>query len=324
MKKCCSVCDFISEENKEQMASAAAECGFEIAFYDNAEEAGGKVADCEVIYCSDPSVLGRMKDLRWCHSANAGVGPFVKTGLFGEGKALLTNSSGAYGRAISEHIVMVTLMLMRRIPEYREITERREWKQGLRVRSIAGSNIVIIGTGDLGSNAAVRFKALGAESVTGFSRSGRGAGGFDEVFRIEEFNSKMVGGLSEKTDVLVLCVPGTPGSEGLLDAERIALLDPATFVINVGRGSVIEQEALIEALNSGRIAGAALDVVSPEPPPADDPLWTARNCLITPHTSGDMGLPYTVDKTVEFFCDNLRRYTRGEEFTHMVDVEAGY
>ena len=141
---------------------------------------------------------------------------------------------------------------------------------------------------------------------------------------MDEFNARMAGGLSEQTDVLLLCVPGTPESEGLLNAERIALLSKKTFVINVGRGTVIDQDALIDALNSGRLAGAALDVVYPEPLPYDHPLWTARNCLYTPHSSGDMGLPYTVDQTVAFFCENLRRYTRGEELTHLVDVGAGY
>jgi phosphoglycerate dehydrogenase-like enzyme len=95
-------------------------------------------------------------------------------------------------------------------------------------------------------------------------------------------------------------------------------------VINVGRGMVIDQEALIEALNEGRIAGAALDVVYPEPPEEDSPLWTAKNLILTPHISGDMGLPYTVDLTVEIFCDNLKRLARGEELTHVVDVSAGY
>ena len=123
---------------------------------------------------------------------------------------------------------------------------------------------------------------------------------------------------------LVLCVPGTPGTEGLLSAERMALLPEKTFIINVGRGTVIDQEALIDALNEGRLAGAALDVMYPEPLPADHPLWTARNCIITPHISGDMGLPETVDITVDIFCDNLRRYADGRELTHLIDINAGY
>ena len=252
---------------------------------------------------------------------SAGVGHFLVSGAFENSDIILTNSSGSYGLVISEYIIMATLMLMRRIPEYEEIIDRREWTQNLPVRSIAGSRIAIIGTGNIGSNAALRYKALGAEHVAGFSRSGRPAEGFDEIYRIDDYDKVMSG---ESFDVLLLCVPGTAESTGLLNRERLAMLSDKTFVINVGRGTVIDQDALIDALNEGVIAGAAIDVVYPEPLPEDHPLWTAKNLILTPHISGDMGLPYTVDLTVEIFCDNLRRYTRGEELTHVVDVSAGY
>ena len=147
---------------------------------------------------------------------------------------------------------------------------------------------------------------------------------FDGVYRVDEFEKVMESGLSEELDVLLLCVPGTPESEGLVSAERIALLSEKTFVINVGRGVVIDQDALINALNDGKIAGAALDVMYPEPLPAGHPLWTAKNCIITPHSSGDMSLEYTVDVTADIFCDNLRRYVKGEKLTHLVDIKAGY
>jgi phosphoglycerate dehydrogenase-like enzyme len=216
---------------------------------------------------------------------------------------------------------MVTLMLMRQMYEYNKVINARCWVQDLPLRSIAGSSIAVIGTGDIGRNAAERYRALGAESVTGFSRSGRPAEGFDEVFRIDQYEEVMS---REKYDVLLLCVPGTPESEGLLSRDRIAMLSEKTFVINVGRGTAIDQDALIDALNEGAIAGAALDVVYPEPLPEDHPLWTTKNLILTPHISGDMGLPYTVDLTVEIFCDNLRRFARGEEMTHVVDINAGY
>ena len=324
MRKAYAVADFLSEDNKQLMKKTAEECGFEIAFFDNNEEAQGKVSDGEVIYCYDGGLLASMPQLRWAHSAFAGVGSFLKSGVFESGDVMLTNSSGAYGRAISEHIIMVTLMLMRRMPEYLEIINRREWKQNLPVRSIAGSTIVIIGTGDIGRNAAKRYKALEAKKVIGFSRSGRQREPFDEVYRIDDFEKVMGGGLTEEPDVLLLCVPGTPESEGLLSKDRIALLSDKTFVINVGRGIVIDQDALMDALNEEKLAGAALDVVYPEPLPADHPLWDTKNCFVSPHSSGDMALEYTVDVTVDIFCDDLRRYVRGEKLTNMVDINAGY
>lgn len=325
MRKCYAICDFLSDANRQHMRSVAEECGFEMGFFESSEEAAGRIGDAEIVYCDDGELMREMPQLKWCNSVSAGVGHFLQSGVFDRGDVLLTNSSGAYGLAISEHIIMVTLLLMRRMPEYFEIVAERGWTRDLKIRSIKGSVIAIIGTGNLGQNAAKRYKALGAKKVIGFSRSGREREFFDEVFRIDEFES-VVSGRSEddQIDVLVLCVPGTADSEGLLSAERIALLPEKTFVINVGRGILIDQDELIEALNEGRIAGAALDVMYPEPLPADHPLWTAQNCIITPHISGDMGLPETVDITVDIFCDNLRRYADGRELTHLIDINAGY
>jgi phosphoglycerate dehydrogenase-like enzyme len=325
MRKCYAICDFLSEANKDHMRSVAEECGFEMGFFENSEEAAGKIGDAEVAYCDEGELIREMPQLRWCHSISAGVGHFLKSGVFDRGDVMLTNSSGAYGLAISEHIIMVTLLLMRRMPEYFKVVEERGWTRDLKIRSIKGSVIAIAGTGNLGQNAAKRFKALGAKKVIGFSRSGSSREFFDEVFRIDEFETVISSNSEEdQIDALVLCVPGTSDSEGLLSAERIAVLPEKAFVINVGRGTVIDQETLIEALNDGRIAGAALDVMYPEPLPADHPLWTARNCIITPHISGDMGLPETIDITVNIFCENLKRYAEGKELTNLIDVNAGY
>ena len=102
------------------------------------------------------------------------------------------------------------------------------------------------------------------------------------------------------------------------------MLSEKTYIVNVGRGTAIDQEALVEALNYDKIAGAALDVTYPEPLPPEHPLWTAKNTIITPHISGDMGLQYTVDKTVEFFCENLKRYSKGEHLINQADIKKGY
>lgn len=308
------------------MTDTARSCGFEIAFYENAEEARGKVYDCEVIYSGgDVSILAEMPRLKWCHTSFAGIGAYAESGIFDSGEVLLTCSSGAYGRTISEHIIMVTLMLMRSMYEYNKVIGARCWVQDLPVRSIAGSSVVIVGTGDIGKNAAKRYKAMGAGRITGFSMSGRPAEGFSEVYGIDSFDRMFsdpafAGGV----DVLLLCIPGTPQSRGLLNRDRIAALSDRTLIINVGRGSVIDQDALLEALRERRIAGAALDVVYPEPLPEDHPLWDAPNCIITPHISGDMGLPYTVDVTVDYFCEDLERFAAGRRLLHLADVKRGY
>ena len=124
--------------------------------------------------------------------------------------------------------------------------------------------------------------------------------------------------------VLVMALPGTPETAGVLSRERIALLPQDALVLNVGRGTAVDQEALMDALNRERIAGAALDVMVPEPLPQDHPLWQARNLVLTPHVSGNMSLGYTRDRAVEIFCENLTRYAAGEPLHHLVDRSRGY
>lgn len=319
IKAYCVINRFLSEENRQTINAACEKYGYDMTYFNTAEEADGKVSDGEVIYCTNAKVLSQMKGLKWCQSISAGVDHFVKSGVFESGKVLLTNSSGAYGRVISEHIIMVTLMMLRRMPEYLRITSEREWRMHLKIRSIAGSKIAILGTGDIGSTTASKFKALGASRVIGFNRSGRKPDAFDAVYRMSEFTEHI-----KDIDVVAICLPGTPDTVGIMNADRIAALPEKAILVNTGRGSEVDQDALIDALNEGRIAGAALDVVTPEPLPKDHPLWEARNCLITPHCSGDYGLQYTIDTSVDFFCENLRRYACGEELIKLVDPHVGY
>lgn len=364
MIKAYCVNKYLSDAAIRKIADSAEKYGYDMTFYNAPEDATGKVSDGDVIFCTNPVLLAEMPDLKWCHTASAGADKFIATGLFGTpadsvhtvsagssetGCAVLTNSSGAYGRAISEHVIMVSLMLLRRIPEYEKMIDNREWKQHLPVRSIAGSNIAIIGTGDIGSTAAKKYMALGAGKVIGFSRSGRAKEPFDEVYKLDDFTAVIgpgsYGGKASGSgcgseaaerreaactsprftpDIVVMCIPLTPETDGIFDEEKIKVLPETAYFINVGRGTTVDQDALVRALNEGRIAGAALDVVRTEPLPQDDPLWTTKNLILTPHTSGDMGLEYTNDVTAEFFCENLRRYAEGEELINVVDPAAGY
>ncbi len=318
IKACCISC-YSSENNILKIQDTCEKYGYTISFYESADEADGKVSDVEVAYCTSPALLNQMKNLRWCHTDSAGVDNYIKTGLFTDRTILLTNSSGAFGRAISEHIIMVTLMLMRRMPEYNRIVSSKQWKHDLSIRSIAGSNVAIIGTGNLGMTAAEKFRNLGAANVIGFSRSGKNKKPFSNVYQMHEFGSRI-----QDADVIVLCLPDTPETRGIMDAEKIAMIPETAFLINVGRGTTIDQDALINSLNEEKIAGAALDVVNPEPLPPEHPLWTAKNCVITPHCSGDMGLEYSVDKTVDYFCENLKRYAEGKPLINLIDPDAGY
>ena len=266
-----------------------------------------------------PALLRQASQLKWLCSDYAGVEKYLDDAVWPRPDCLLSNASGAYGPTISEHILMVLLMLLRRMPEYQADLCQRQWTFHTPIRSIIGSHVVMLGTGDIGSHTARRLKALGA-SVTGVCRSGRSKEpAFDRVVPIQELDSVL-----PSADALVMALPSTPETEGVLSRERIALLPERAYVVNVGRGSAIDQNALVEALMQRKLAGAALDVMTPEPLPAGDSLWDCPNTIITPHVSGNMSLGLTCDIDVDMFCADLARYAAGEPLANLVDRIRGY
>lgn len=315
----CVVNEFITDAHRRQIDAAAEKHGFSVRYYQTKADASGHLADCEVLFGHWRSLLKEAPMLKWYCCSYAGVDPYQPPFRFPEG-VLLTNSSGAYGVTISEHIMMVTLMLQRRMLDYAQIVRDRGWTNDLPVRSIQGSRLTLLGTGDIGTTFAQRAKALCPASVTGVNRSGRVPDPvYDRVMPMAELDRVL-----PETDILVMSLPSTPETVGVLSRERLALLPESAILVNVGRGSAIDQDALMDELNAGRLAGAALDVMTPEPLPADHPLWTTKNLLITPHVAGNMTLGYTCSKTVSMFCDDLENYAEGRPLKHLVDLKRGY
>lgn len=310
------------KNHKERLKEGAERLGYDIHFYANAEDAAEDASDAEILLGHRDAFLRTGKEARWICATSAGVNTFVKEGVIQREDCILTNSSGAFGLTIAEHLIMVTLMLLRKMDYYEEAMRERRWPSYVPIRSIGGSRITIAGTGDLGSSFARRLKAFGPQSITGINRTGKAHEiAFDWVI---SQGDPVLNTVLKNTDILALCLPSTPSTAGFLSEERISLLHPAAYVINVGRGDTIDQEALVRALNEERIAGAALDVMATEPIPPDDPLWTARNCLLTPHCSGNMSLEYTVERIVDMFLEDLENYSLGRPMKHRVDRSQGY
>ena len=188
------------------------------------------------------------------------------------------------------------------------------------IRSIRGLRVTLLGTGDIGSHTARSLSAMGAE-VRGVRRNPDKPAdpAFREVRAVTELDS-----LLPETDALILALPSTKATQGILSQERLALLPADACVINVGRGTAIDQEALMDALNGERLAGAALDVMVPEPLPPDHPLWDTKNLLLTPHCSGNTTLAYSRERIVEMFLEDLDRYAAGQPLTHLVNRREGY
>jgi len=302
-----------------RITAAASALGFTVDYYDTPQTLSPNIDEYEILYGDvGPDIIRNAKNLRWVCSPNAGVEKYQPEDAMPKG-CMLTNSSGAYGLAIAEHIIMVLLMLMRRMPEYQAAMADRSWPCFSPIRSIANSNILMLGTGDIGSNTARRLSSLGA-NVTGVSRSGKSSEpAFSRVAKVDELDTLLPG-----ADAVIMALPSTPDTIGILSRERIARLNSQAFVINVGRGSAIDQEALVEALQNRRIAGAALDVMTPEPLPADHPLWDCPNTIITPHVSGNDALKSTQEADVSMFLGDLELYASGKPLKYLVNRKAGY
>lgn len=318
----CIYQEFLTDAHKAQIQKTAEELGFAPHFFtlDQFEEAKACVQDCEILYAHSPDLLrAAPATLKWYCCSFAGVDPYCKDpAIFANPDCILTNSN-VYGVTIAEHVVMVTLMLLRRMPEYEEVVRNRSWSNQLPIRSIRDNEFTILGTGNIGINVADRMRGMGAAKIIGLSRSGRPHPAFDEVHPIADLDKVL-----PDTKILVMALPGTAETIHILNRERIALLPKDAYIINVGRGTAIEQEPLIEALNEGRIAGAALDVMDPEPLPHDHPLWSAKNLILTPHVSGNMTLGYTCDTNVAMFCEDLKNYAAGKPLNGFVDRTKGY
>ena len=321
-KKIGILIDFLNDTYERQLRETAERCGYAVEFFPTSAAAVGNVDDCEILYghCSR-KVIQSAKSLKWYCCCWAGVDHFCDESLYHNPGCLLTNSSGAYGTTISEHLIMVCLMLLRRQPEYTEIIRSGGWEVlpgG--IRSLHGARITVLGMGDIGTEFARRAQAFHPACITGVRRTVKPSDpAYTSVHAISELDSVL-----PETDLLVMALPSTAETVGILSRERLALLPKDAYVVNVGRGSAIDQTALIEALESGRLAGAALDVVVPEPLPADHPLRSAKNMLLTPHVAGNMTLGYTCDKSVQMFCDDLENYAAGRPLAHLVDRKKGY
>ncbi len=309
----------LTEQHRAEIRSAATAHGFEVSFFDDEARALPALADAEILFGQSPLLSQNAPRLRWLCVPSAGVNPFTAPGTFASADAVLTNSSGAYGVTIAEHIIMVTLDFMRRQQEYAQIVSRREWARNLAVRSIHGSRITMLGTGDIGQEAAIRLRTFMPACIVGVNRSGKNPRGlFDDVLTQDQLNAAL-----PETDLLILSLPGTSETNQMMDGKRLSLLPDGSFIVNVGRGNAIDQHALEMELRAGRLH-AALDVFEEEPLPREDPLWDCPNLLITPHIAGNMTLPYTKDTIVRLFLEDFENYCAGKPLQRQVDLKKGY
>ena len=260
--------------------------------------------------------ISAMKSLEWLHLPSAGADHLLAAEPFKSGRSKLTNSN-IYGTPISEHILAMFLSMKCRLHMYRDMQREQVWSPVNSDKEFSGSTVGIIGFGDIGRTLAVKCHALGAR-VLAVKNTPAETPGYVEALYTPERIEEML----PKCDFLALCLPETERTAGILSRERIALLKKGVYIVNVGRGSAIDTLALIEALRSGHVAAAGLDVTEPEPLPPEHELWKLPNCILSQHTSGRS--PLLKERVLKAFSDNLRKYTDTGELDNVVDTEKGY
>jgi phosphoglycerate dehydrogenase-like enzyme len=277
-------------------------------------------------------LLARAPDLGWVHSATSGVERALTPAALRRG-VVVTNARGVFSRPIAEHVLLMILAISRRLPQLLELQRERTW-QPLEGRELRDLTVGIVGFGSLGRAVASLVGAFGARVIATRRTQGDAAGAAppegddpDDTFpfppRVDRvFGPAGLRTLLTESDMVVLAAPLTPETELLIDDDALAAMKPDAWLINVARGRLVDDRALIRALEAGRIGGAALDAFQEEPLPPDSPYYELPNAIVTPHTAWSSSR--VLDRSVELFCDNLRRYAAGEPLRNVVDPAAGY
>lgn len=258
--------------------------------------------------------------LRWAQATSAGVEAWLTPELR-EHQLMLTNFSGIHAPNIADHVLALLLAFARGLKPLLQRQERREWldddADAPPTFEPAGQTLAIVGLGDIGEALAGKASALGMRVLALQRHPDESPPGVERVLPSEGLPE-----LLAESDHVVLCLPLTEATEHIIGAEELGQMRRSAFLYNIGRGGLIDQEALIAALREGRIAGAGLDVADPEPLPPDSPLWELSNCLITGHTAANT--PLLWERGIELLSDNVRRFLAGEELRNVVDTKAGY
>ncbi|MBP3604179.1 MAG: D-2-hydroxyacid dehydrogenase [Lachnospiraceae bacterium] len=294
-----------------------------VLFFDNEEELlkSGECENIEVILGEpEHSTIHSMKKLRWIQMSWAGANKYTSAPDFPK-NITLTSASGAYGCVISEYIVSGILALIRNLFPYRAQMEAGGWSQIESDDTLEGKRVLILGTGNIGQETAKKLKCFGCYTV-GICRSFREKQMyFDEMYTIDSVDTQL-----QSADVVVIALPGTAETAGMFDAEKISKMKRSAILVNVGRGFIVDTDALTNALQEGLLRGAVLDVTDPEPLPEKHPLRFMENVVLTPHISGISwgGNEFTRRRILDIFCENIRRDKNNELKKNVIDFSKGY
>ncbi len=309
----------VQDRHKEYLEKTGAGCEF---FYTSASAVTGeKIREADIIIGNiNPKLLREAGRLEWMQLNSAGSDTYCAPGVLKPG-VVLTNATGAYGLAISEYMVGMSFMLQNKFYRYCRNQINHLWKDEGDVTSIWGAVTLTVGLGDIGGEYAKRMKALGSYVIGVRRTKGEKPEYVDEIHTTESLDM-----LLPRADFVALSLPNSRGTYHIMDERRLRLMKPGAYLLNVGRGSAIDGDALCRVLEEGHLGGCAVDVTEPEPLPADHPLWDAPRMVITPHISGQYHLPETFERIDRIAGENLEKFLAGDidGMRNLVDFETGY
>jgi phosphoglycerate dehydrogenase-like enzyme len=293
-----------------------------IVWFDQNGEPEAPITDAEVLlrwFFSNEQLarlVRQMPSLRWLHIPRAGVeGSLIPEVI--ERDIIVTNSAGVHAIPISEFVMFFALSHVKQARYLHQLQAAHQWREAnLQLQELAGTTMLIIGLGHIGQAIAERASAFGMR-VWGSRRTPRPVADVERVVGEGEWRS-----LLPAADFVVIAAPLTPATRGMFGRAELALMKPDAYLINIARGEIVDEVALIEALRTRRIAGAGLDVFAQEPLPPDSPFWTLPNVFVTPHISWSS--PHIRTRTLDLFAANLRTFIYQQPLQNVVDKRAGY
>ncbi|MGE3268008.1 MAG: D-2-hydroxyacid dehydrogenase [Chloroflexota bacterium] len=295
--------------------------GVELVVAENRDEVLDQIGDADGVFGAVNAMeFAAAEQLRWVQAGSAGVEWLWDVpALQARDDVVVTNMRSAHAATIADHLYAMLLNFTRCLPAFADLQSRGEWGRGQvpGLTALKGRTMGIVGFGNIGRAIARRADGFEMSVLAVDAHPGEPAHGVAEVWPLSRLDE-----MCSQIDVLAISAPITPQTRGMIGPKQIELLRPGAYVMVMSRGNIVDEPALIKALESGHVAAAGLDVTHEEPLPADDPLWKAPNCIVTPHTSAMS--PLTMDLVWQIFEENLGRFERGEPLMNVVDKRLGY
>lgn len=301
----------MTDRQKSDLCQAGKDCKF--TFCEAESVSQEQIKDQQIIIGNlNPALIKAAGQLEWLQLNSAGYEQYLTPGIL-RPETIMTNASGAYGPAVAEHLLAMVCAVAKKLPLYRDSQNKSEWSDHGQIRPLHGQTVLVVGVGDIGRYFAKTMKSLG-NKVIGIRRNvGEKPDFVDEIYKLEELEH-----ILPQADIVALMIPVTELTRKMMGKAQFDLMKQTALFFNVGRGELVDTQALYDALAENKIWGAGIDVTDPEPLPGQHPLWGLANILITPHSSGGYHLEETLERINAIANRNFKHYIADEAMENLI------